>query len=100
MKGFIEFIRKQGVVGLATGFILGGALSAVVSSIVNNLVNPLIGILLGKAQSLAEMSFTVAGATVTYGKFLNDLINFIVIAAVVYFIVKGLRFDKLDKPKD
>jgi large conductance mechanosensitive channel len=100
IKGFIDFIRKQGVVGLAIGFILGGALSTLVSSIVTNLVNPIVGILLGKAQSLSDASFVIGTASINYGKFLNDFINFVVIAAVVYFIVRGFHVDKLDKPKD
>ena len=100
MKGFLDFIRRQGIVGLATGFILGGALSALVTSLVNNLINPLVGIVLGKAQSLSEASFTVGSAVVGYGKFINDLINFVIIAGVVYFIFRGFRFDRLDVPKD
>ncbi len=100
MRGFINFLRTQGVVGLAVGFILGGAISAMVASIVTNLVNPILGIGLSKVKSLADASIMVGGATITYGKFLSDLINFVVVAAVVYFIVKGLRFDRLDKAKE
>lgn len=97
MKGFLDFVRTQGVVGLAVGFILGGAVSTVVKSIVDDIVNPLIGILLGKAEGLMTATLTVAGATVKYGSFINALINFVVIAAVVYFGVKALRLENLDK---
>jgi large conductance mechanosensitive channel len=97
MKGFIEFIRTQGVVGLAVGFILGGAVSGVVKSIVDDLINPLLGLILGKADGLMEATFMIGEATIKYGSFLNTFINFVVIAGVVYFGVKSLGLDKLDK---
>ena len=96
---FIDFIRKQGIVGFAIAFILGGAVSALVTSIVVNLVNPVLGVVLGSAKDLAENSINFFGGNIMYGKFLNDLINFLVIALVVYFGVKKLGLDKLDKPK-
>jgi large conductance mechanosensitive channel len=100
MKGFLNFIREQGVMGLAVGFILGGAISKVVSSLVTDIINPLIGILLGFTANLADASFWLAGSQVMWGHFLTVLIDFAVIAAVVYFGVHGLGLDKIDKPKE
>lgn len=99
MKNFIEFIRSQGAVGLAVGFILGKAVSDVVASIVNDLINPIIGIVLGKFGDLSALSFHVLSANITYGKFISILINFVIVASVVYFGVKKLKLDKLDAPK-
>ena len=99
MKGFIEFIRTQGVVGLAVGFVLGKAISDVVGSIVTDLINPIIGIVLGKLGNLTALSLHVLSANITYGKFISMVINFAIIAFVVYFGVKKLKLDKLDKPK-
>ncbi len=99
MKGFLEFIRTQGVVGLAVGFILGKAVSDVVASIVSDLINPIIGIALGKFGNLSALSIHVFSSSIMYGKFLSILINFTIIAFVVYFGVKKLGLDKLDKPK-
>jgi large conductance mechanosensitive channel len=99
-SGFVDFIRTQGVVGFAVAFILGGAVSALVTSLVINLVNPILGVLLGSAKDLAANSINFFGGNIMYGKFLNDLINFLVIALVVYFGVKKLGLDKLDKPKN
>lgn len=96
---FVDFIRRQGIVGFAVAFILGGAISALVTSIVVNLVNPILGVILGSAKDLAANSVNFFGGNIMYGKFLNDLINFVVIALVVYFGVKKLGLDKLDKPK-
>lgn len=100
MKDFMDFIRKQGVVGLAVGFILGGAVSKVVSSLVEDIINPLLGIALGAAGSLSEASFSVGPAEILWGSFITVLIDFLVIALVVYFGVKGLGLDKLDKKKE
>lgn len=100
MKNFMEFIRTQGVVGLAVGLILGGAVSEVVKSILEDLVNPIIGLVLNTTEGLKEATFTIAGATVRYGDFISTLINFIVICLVVYFGVKKLGLDKLDKKTD
>lgn len=97
MKGFIQFVREQGVIGLAVGFILGGAISGVVKSLVEDIVNPLLGLLLGKAEGLMEATLMIGTAEIKYGSLISTLINFLVVAAVVYFGVKSLGLDKLDK---
>lgn len=100
MQGFLNFIREQGVVGLAVGFILGGAVSKLVTSLVTNIVNPILGIALGAIDGLETASFSIAGAQILYGSFFEALIDFIVIALVVYYGVKGLGLDNLDKKKE
>lgn len=97
MKGFIDFVREQGVVGLAVGFILGGAVSKVVSSLVEDVINPLIGLGLGKVGDLSLLGAKVGEATITYGNFISVIIDFLIIAMVVYFGVRGLGLDKMDK---
>ncbi len=99
MKGFIEFIREQGVMGLAVGFILGGAVSKLVTSLVNDMVNPVVGIFLGRAGELKKVFFQVGSAKIMWGSFVNSFIDFAIIAFVVYFGVKILKLDKLDKKK-
>jgi large conductance mechanosensitive channel len=96
MRSFIEFIRKQGVVGLAVGFILGGAISKLVSAIVTDFINPILGLILGKIN-LASAAIVIGPAKIMWGDFVSVLIDFLVIVAVVYFGVKGLKLDKLDK---
>jgi large conductance mechanosensitive channel len=100
MKGFIDFIREQGVVGLAVGFILGGAVSKVVSAIVTDLINPLLGLVLGAVGGLKTASFSIGSAQIMYGDFLSVVIDFLVVALVVYGGVKILGVDKLDKKKE
>jgi len=99
MKGFIEFVRDQGVVGLAVGFILGGAVSKVVSALVEDIINPILGVILGGAGNLSEMSLKVGQVEIMWGSFIAVAIDFLVIALVVYYGVKGLGLDKLDKKK-
>ncbi|MFC1647167.1 MscL family protein [Patescibacteria group bacterium] len=99
MKGFIDFIREQGVVGLAVGFILGGAVSKVVASLVSDITNPVLGVVLGAAGNLSDAAFTVGPVDIMWGSFVENIIDFTVIAAVVYFGVKLLKLEKLDKKK-
>lgn len=99
LQGFIEFIREQGVVGLAVGFILGGAVSKVVSSLVADIINPLLGVLLGATGNLNEAYWQVGSSQIKWGNFVNTTVDFLVIAFVVYYGIKFLRLDKLDKKK-
>ncbi|MDD3773980.1 MAG: MscL family protein [Patescibacteria group bacterium] len=93
MKGFMNFIREQGVAGLAVGFILGGAVSKIVSSLVDDIINPLLGVILGAAGNLNQASVKIGSVQLNWGSFVNTTIDFIVIALVVYFGVKLLRLD-------
>ena len=103
MKSFIDFIRTQGVVGLAVGLVLGGAVGVMVKSLVDNIVMPPLGFLLGSTEGLKGLSVVIGktangtDAVLRYGIFLNDLINFIVIALVIYLLVSLFKVDKLDK---
>ena len=99
MQGFIDFVREQGVVGLAVGFILGGSVSAVVSSLVEDLLNPIIGLALGAAGRLESYTAAIGSAELRWGNFVAVVIDFLVIALVVYFGVRMLGLDKLDKAK-
>lgn len=95
----MDFIRTQGVVGLAVAFILGAAVTKIVTSLVDNIINPLVGALLGRV-ALADKAFTIGAVSIKYGAFLATLVDFFIIAAVVYFGVKALRLEKLDKKSE
>lgn len=99
MKDFLTFIRTQGVVGLAVGLVLGGAVASVVKAIVDDIVNPLLGLIVGQASGLKDAVLVVGGAEIMYGDFLNTLLNFVVIAAVIYCLVMKTGLDKMDAPK-
>ncbi|MEI7497913.1 MAG: MscL family protein [Candidatus Falkowbacteria bacterium] len=96
VTGFVQFIREQGVVGLAIGFILGTSINKVVTSLVNDIIQPSIGLLFGSGQELATMHYK----TIMFGRFIAGLIDFAIIAAVVYFGFKGLKLDRLDLKKE
>ncbi|MDP4001733.1 MAG: large conductance mechanosensitive channel protein MscL [bacterium] len=100
MRGFMDFIREQGVVGLAVGFILGGAVSKVVTALVTDIINPLLSMLLGAAGGLKEASFGIGSAQILYGDLISVVIDFVVVALVVYFGIKAIGLHKLDKPKE
>ena len=96
MKGFINFVREQGVVGLAVGFVLGGAVAKMVTALVTDLINPLIGLLMG-GLNLKNAYIGVGAAKLMWGDFISVTIDFLIVAFVVYFGVKWLKLDKLDK---
>ena len=106
ISGFASFIRTQGVVGLAVGLVLGGAVTLLVKSLIDNIVMPPLGFILGSSDGLKGLTLSLGTtadgepAVLHYGTFLNDFINFLVIALVVYLVVHGLGFDKLDKKKE
>jgi len=99
MKGFLNFIREQGVVGLAAGFILGGAVSKFVTSLIEDLISPILGVILGMAGGLKDATLSIGPVKLLYGNFISSFIDFAVIALVVYFGVKFLKLDRLDKKK-
>src|SRR4051812_17777999 len=97
--GFTDFIREQGVVGLAIGFVLGGAVSKTVTSLVDNIINPLVGMLMGKVD-LVDKAIVIGSASIKWGAFVSTIIDFMIVAAVVYFGFKTLGLDKLDKKRE
>lgn len=99
IKGFVEFIRSQGVIGLAVGFIMGGSITKLITSLVNDLVNPLVGLLISRAGDLKANYIAIGGAKIMWGSFISSFIDFVIIAMVVYFGVKILKLDKLDQKK-
>ena len=100
MKGFIQFIREQGVVGLAVGFILGGAVSKLVASLIADIVNPVLGAILGMTGNLKDAYIQIGSAKILYGNLISTTIDFVIITLVIYFGVKIIGLDKLDKKKE
>jgi len=94
LNGFRDFLKNQGVITLAIGFILGSAISKFVSSLVTEIINPLLNASLGGVGDLSTKVLYVGKSTVNYGIFLNNGIDFIVIALVVYAGVKILGMDQ------
>ncbi|MFC4652915.1 large-conductance mechanosensitive channel protein MscL [Lactococcus nasutitermitis] len=90
LKEFKNFILRGNVLDLAVGVIIGAAFTALVKSLVDNLINPLIGLFV-QNSALAHLYFTVGKAKFTYGSFINDLINFVITAFVVFLMIKAIN---------
>ncbi|WP_119325941.1 large-conductance mechanosensitive channel protein MscL [Companilactobacillus musae] len=97
IKEFKDFISRGNVMDLAVGVIMGAAFTAIVQSLVSNLINPLIGLFLGKID-LGSLVFKVGDATFKYGTFIESIINFLIIAIVVFLLVKVMN--KIIKKRD
>lgn len=95
LKDFLLFIREQRVIAFAIAFILSGAISKVVTSFVQDIIQPIIGFIFGSVDGLQAYHYQ----SLMYGKFLSNVIDFIIIAAVVYLLFKRLGLERLDAEK-
>jgi len=87
LKGFKEFIARGNAVELAIGIVIGTAFGAVIASIVDNFINPLIGAIFGKPDLSGTLNLTLNGGEFHFGAILTAIINFILVAAAIYFVV-------------
>ena len=86
MKGFRDFLSRGNVIDLAVAVVIGTAFTAVVTAVVADLITPLIAAIVGK-PSFASLKFTVNHSTFLYGAFFNALLTFLIVAAVVYYLI-------------
>jgi len=93
MKGFIEefkaFAVKGNVIDLAVAVVIGAAFGKIVSSLVANIIMPLVGVLLG-GVSFEGMSYQVGDAMITYGVFIQSIVDFVIVALVIFMVVKAI----------
>lgn len=89
VKEFKEFAVKGNVMDLAVGVIIGGAFGKIVSSAVDDLIMPVIGTLIG--NDFEKLQTTINGATVKYGMFIQNVVNFTIIAFVIFMMVKAMN---------
>ncbi|MGA3092090.1 MAG: large conductance mechanosensitive channel protein MscL [Terriglobales bacterium] len=86
MSGFKQFVLRGNVVDMAVGVVVGGAFAAVVAALTKDLLTPFIAALVGKPD-FSAIRFTLHGSVFALGDFINALISFLLVAAVVYFFV-------------
>lgn len=86
-SGFKKFISRSSIIDMAIGVVMGTAISSVVSTFVSSIVNPLIAMIFRKKNMSDILTFSYAGATVSFGAVLNALIQFLTIALAIYFLV-------------
>jgi large conductance mechanosensitive channel len=105
MKGFVNefkaFAMKGNVIDLAVAVVIGAAFGKIVSSLVANIITPLVGVLMG-GVNLSGLSVKVGDAMVTYGVFIQSIIDFLIVALVIFMVIKGINkaqgaFDGEDK---
>jgi large conductance mechanosensitive channel len=94
IKEFKEFIMRGNVMDLAVAVIIGGAFGKIVSSLVTDLIMPVIGLIIGGID-FTGLSFSIGSAKVTYGNFINNVIDFVIIALVIFLLIKAI--DSLKK---
>lgn len=101
LDGFKEFIAKGNVIDLAVGVIIGGAFGKIVTSLVNDILMPLLGIVIGGVDFTAK-SIKIGDAVVTYGNFIQNVIDFLIIALCVYVMISaiGKVTNKLKKEEE
>lgn len=87
LQEFRAFVAKGNVLDLAVAVIMGGAFGAIVTSMVNDIIMPLIGVILGGVD-FTTLAIQVDDATITYGNFIQAVINFLIIAFVIFMIVR------------
>lgn len=97
LKEFKEFIMRGNVIELAVGVVMGTAFSAIVNSLVENIISPIITAATGKS-TIGELSFPFGSASIQYGAFLQAIIDFLIIALVIFFLVKAIN--KLMRKKE
>ena len=90
MAEFKEFIARGNVMDMAVGVIIGGAFSAITTSLIDDIIMPILGIFTG-AISFADMAVEVNGAVIGYGNFIQAILNFLVMAFVVFCLVKAMN---------
>lgn len=93
-KGFIaefrKFIARGNVMDLAVGVIIGGAFKGIVDSLTNDILMPFVGIFIGES-TFAALSFQIGGATIALGSFIQAVVNFLIMAFVIFLMVKGIN---------
>ena len=90
MREFRAFASRGNVIDLAVGVIIGGAFSAITNSLINDIVMPILGIFTSQI-TMSDLSITVAGAVITYGNFIQAVLNFLVMSFVVFCLVKAIN---------
>lgn len=90
IKEFREFMLRGNVMDLAVAVIIGGAFTSIVTSLVNDIIMPIVGVILGGVDFTA-LAITVGDANITYGNFIQAIINFLIIALVLFLLIRSIN---------
>lgn len=87
---FKEFINRGNVMDMAVGVVIGGAFTAIVSSLVDNIIMPVVGMIIGGIK-IDDLILTVGTAELKYGLFLQNVLDFIIVAFVIFCVIKAMN---------
>lgn len=90
MAEFRKFIARGNVMDLAVGVIIGGAFKTIVDSLTNDILMPFVGLFIGES-TFAALTFQVGNATIAFGSFVQAVVNFLIMAFVIFCLVKGIN---------
>lgn len=97
LKEFREFAIRGNVMDLAIAVIIGGAFGKIITSLVNDVIMPLIGLMLG-GVNFSELAITVGNAVVKWGAFVQSIFDFMIIALVIFLLVRAMNRLKREEP--
>lgn len=97
LKEFKEFAMRGNVLDLAVAVIIGGAFGKIITSLVNDILMPLIGLVMG-GVNFSDLSVTVGAAVIKYGAFIQSVVDFIIVAFVIFLIVRAMNRMKKPEP--
>ena len=89
-KEFRAFILKGNVIDLAVAVVIGAAFGAIITSLVNDIIMPLIGVLMGGVD-FSALAIQVGSATIAYGKFIQTVVNFLIIAFALFLVIRAVN---------
>ena len=99
LKEFKEFISKGNIVDMAIGVIIGSAFGKIVTSLVNDIFMPIIGVIVG-GLDFSNLSIKVGNSAIMYGSFIQNVVDFLIVAACIFFMIKVLsKFKKKEEVK-
>ncbi len=98
LKEFREFAIRGNVIDLAVAVIIGGAFGKIVTSLVDDIIMPFIGLIIGGID-FKSLAFTIGSAKVTYGSFIQNIVDFIIIAFVIFLMVRAMNRFKRQPPE-
>jgi large conductance mechanosensitive channel len=90
LREFRQFLLRGNVIDLAVAVVIGAAFTAIVNSLINDIIMPIIGLLIGGID-FAGLSVTAGGAVIAYGNFVQAIVNFVVIGAVLFLVVRAVN---------
>ena len=99
LSEFVSFISKGNVLDLAVGVVIGGAFGKIVSSLVDDIIMPLVGMIIGGID-FTSLSIKVGDAKLTYGNFLQNVIDFLIVAACIFIFIKLISKMKRKKEEE